>query len=198
MGPGLGFGPRRKTRPGAFIRGNVIAGAGCVLGNSCEYKNCLLLDEVETPHFNYVGDSVLGNRAHLGAGVICSTCASTGNTSFVHLRRGRSRRGFANSARSWATRRRWVATPCSTREPSWARVRSSCPRSSSAGPAGGHDRPARPRCPSFQGRTDPCALSLESRLPAPCTSATTSAPCGRQSRPRRRATASTSSPTTIP
>jgi len=61
-----------EIRPGAFIRGNVIAGKNCVLGNSCEFKNCLLLDGVQVPHFSYVGDSVLGNRAHLGAGVICS------------------------------------------------------------------------------------------------------------------------------
>ncbi|MEO0508699.1 MAG: UDP-N-acetylglucosamine diphosphorylase [Verrucomicrobiota bacterium] len=61
-----------EIRPGAFIRGNVIAGKNCVLGNSCEFKNCLLLDSVQVPHFSYVGDSVLGNRAHLGAGVICS------------------------------------------------------------------------------------------------------------------------------
>ncbi|MFW6286445.1 MAG: UDP-N-acetylglucosamine diphosphorylase [Candidatus Sumerlaeota bacterium] len=61
-----------EIRPGAFIRGNVIVGAGSVLGNACEYKNCLLLEHVETPHYNYVGDSVLGNRAHLGAGAICA------------------------------------------------------------------------------------------------------------------------------
>lgn len=61
-----------EIRPGAYLRGNVIAGRGCVLGNSCEYKNALLLEGVETPHYNYVGDSVLGNRAHLGAGVICA------------------------------------------------------------------------------------------------------------------------------
>lgn len=61
-----------ELRPGVFIRGNVIAGAGCVLGNSCEFKNCLLLDGVQVPHFSYVGDSVLGNQSHLGAGVICS------------------------------------------------------------------------------------------------------------------------------
>ncbi|MCC5840698.1 MAG: UDP-N-acetylglucosamine diphosphorylase [Opitutales bacterium] len=61
-----------EIRPGAYLRGRVIVGRGCVLGNSCEYKNCLLLDEVETAHFNYVGDSILGNRAHLGAGVICA------------------------------------------------------------------------------------------------------------------------------
>ena len=61
-----------ELRPGVFIRGNVIAGANCVLGNSCEFKNCLLLDGVQVPHFSYVGDSVLGNKAHLGAGAICS------------------------------------------------------------------------------------------------------------------------------
>lgn len=61
-----------EVRPNAYIRGNVIVGAGSVLGNSCEYKNCLLLENVETPHYNYVGDSVLGNRAHLGAGAICA------------------------------------------------------------------------------------------------------------------------------
>ncbi|HYD82922.1 MAG TPA: UDP-N-acetylglucosamine diphosphorylase, partial [Opitutus sp.] len=50
----------------------VIVGERCVLGNASEFKNCLLMDRVEVPHFSYVGDSVLGNRAHLGAGVICS------------------------------------------------------------------------------------------------------------------------------
>lgn len=66
------IGPGCELRPGVYIRGNVIAGAGCVMGNSCEFKNSLLLDKVQAPHFNYVGDSVLGNKAHLGAGVICA------------------------------------------------------------------------------------------------------------------------------
>jgi UDP-N-acetylglucosamine diphosphorylase / glucose-1-phosphate thymidylyltransferase / UDP-N-acetylgalactosamine diphosphorylase / glucosamine-1-phosphate N-acetyltransferase / galactosamine-1-phosphate N-acetyltransferase len=66
------IGARTEIRPGAFIRGNVIVGEGCVLGNACEYKNCLLMDDVQTPHYNYVGDSILGNGAHFGAGVICS------------------------------------------------------------------------------------------------------------------------------
>lgn len=66
------IGAQTEIRPGAFIRGNVIVGEGCVLGNSCEFKNCLLLDRVQVPHFSYVGDSILGNRAHLSAGVICS------------------------------------------------------------------------------------------------------------------------------
>ncbi len=66
------IGEGTEVRPGCFIRGDVIIGANCVVGNSCEYKNSLLLDNVQTPHYNYVGDSVLGNKAHLGAGVICA------------------------------------------------------------------------------------------------------------------------------
>ena len=66
------IGPDVEVRPGAFIRHNVIVGKGSCLGNSCEYKNCLLMENVETPHYNYVGDSILGNKAHLGAGVICA------------------------------------------------------------------------------------------------------------------------------
>ncbi len=67
-----------EIRPGAYIRGNVITGAGCVMGNSSEYKNCILLDKVQTPHYNYIGDSVLGNRAHTGAGTICSNLKADG------------------------------------------------------------------------------------------------------------------------
>jgi acetyltransferase-like isoleucine patch superfamily enzyme len=66
------IGPNTRIRPGAYVRGNVIVGEGCVLGNACEFKNCLLMDGVQVPHFSYVGDSILGNGAHLGAGAICS------------------------------------------------------------------------------------------------------------------------------
>ena len=66
------IGAGTDIRPGAYVRGNVIVGAGCVLGNSCEFKNCLLMDGVQVPHFSYVGDSVLGNGAHLAAGVVLS------------------------------------------------------------------------------------------------------------------------------
>ena len=61
-----------QVRSGAYIRENVITGDGCVLGNSCEFKNCVLFDSCEVPHFNYVGDAILGYKAHLGAGVILS------------------------------------------------------------------------------------------------------------------------------
>src|SRR4030095_2306022 len=61
-----------EIRNGAYIRENVIIGSGCVIGNSSEFKNCIVFDECQVPHFNYVGDSILGYRAHLGAGVILS------------------------------------------------------------------------------------------------------------------------------
>ena len=61
-----------KIRSGCYIRENVIVGSGVVLGNSCEFKNCIIFDEAEIPHFSYVGDSVLGYKAHLAAGVILS------------------------------------------------------------------------------------------------------------------------------
>jgi len=66
------IGDGSELRPGVFIRGNVIVGENCVLGNACEFKNAILLNGVQVPHFSYVGDSILGNRTHLGAGAICS------------------------------------------------------------------------------------------------------------------------------
>lgn len=66
------IGKHSVLRPGVFIRGNVIVGESCLLGNSCEFKNALILDGAQIPHFSYVGDSVIGQAAHLGAGVICS------------------------------------------------------------------------------------------------------------------------------
>ena len=61
-----------EIRNGAYIRENVIIGSGCIIGNSCELKNCIVFDEAQIPHFNYVGDSILGYKAHLGAGVVLS------------------------------------------------------------------------------------------------------------------------------
>ena len=59
-------------RPGAYIRGNAIIGKNCVIGNSTEIKNSIIFDYVQIPHYNYVGDSILGYHSHLGAGVILS------------------------------------------------------------------------------------------------------------------------------
>lgn len=67
-----------ELRPGAYIRGNVIIGRNCVIGNSTELKNAVILDKAQIPHYNYVGDSVLGNHAHMGAGSICSNLKADG------------------------------------------------------------------------------------------------------------------------
>ena len=66
------IGDRCQIRAGCYIRENVIVGNDAVLGNSCEFKNCIVFDGAQVPHFNYVGDSILGHRAHLGAGAVLS------------------------------------------------------------------------------------------------------------------------------
>jgi len=66
------IGRNTVVRHGAYVRENVIVGDDCVLGNSCEFKNCLLFNGAQVPHFSYVGDSILGHKAHLGAGSILS------------------------------------------------------------------------------------------------------------------------------
>jgi len=78
------IGSGTEIRPGAFIRGSVITGENCVIGNSTEIKNSILLDKVQVPHYNYVGDSILGNHAHMGAGSICSNLKSDGKNVVVH------------------------------------------------------------------------------------------------------------------
>ena len=78
------IGSNTEIRPGAFIRGCVITGEACVIGNSTEIKNAILLDRVQAPHYNYIGDSILGNGAHTGAGVICSNLKSDGKSVVIH------------------------------------------------------------------------------------------------------------------
>ncbi len=65
-----------EVRPGAFIRGSALVGDNCVVGNSTELKNVILFDNVQVPHYNYVGDSILGYKAHMGAGSITSNVKS--------------------------------------------------------------------------------------------------------------------------
>jgi UDP-N-acetylglucosamine diphosphorylase / glucose-1-phosphate thymidylyltransferase / UDP-N-acetylgalactosamine diphosphorylase / glucosamine-1-phosphate N-acetyltransferase / galactosamine-1-phosphate N-acetyltransferase len=74
-GPAV-IGKNCVIRHNAYIRENVLIGDGCVIGNSSELKNALLFNGAQVPHFNYVGDSILGHKAHLGAGVICSNLKS--------------------------------------------------------------------------------------------------------------------------
>ncbi len=66
------IGAKTEVRPSAFIRGNALIGEGVVVGNSTELKNCILFDGVQVPHYNYVGDSIFGYKAHTGAGSIMS------------------------------------------------------------------------------------------------------------------------------
>jgi UDP-N-acetylglucosamine diphosphorylase / glucose-1-phosphate thymidylyltransferase / UDP-N-acetylgalactosamine diphosphorylase / glucosamine-1-phosphate N-acetyltransferase / galactosamine-1-phosphate N-acetyltransferase len=66
------IGENCQIRSGCYVRENVVVGNGVVMGNSCEFKNSIVFDEAQVPHFNYVGDSILGFKAHLGAGVILS------------------------------------------------------------------------------------------------------------------------------
>ena len=70
------IGPHTEVRHCAFLRGSALVGAGCVVGNSVELKNVILFDGVQTPHYNYVGDSILGYKSHMGAGSITSNVKS--------------------------------------------------------------------------------------------------------------------------
>ena len=70
------IGKGTEVRPGAFIRGKAIVGENCVVGNSTELKNVILFNNVQVPHYNYVGDSILGYKSHMGAGSITSNVKS--------------------------------------------------------------------------------------------------------------------------
>lgn len=70
------IGPNTEVRHCAFVRGSALVGANCVVGNSVELKNVILFDNVQTPHYNYVGDSILGYKSHMGAGSITSNVKS--------------------------------------------------------------------------------------------------------------------------
>jgi len=70
------IGKETEVRPGAFIRGNALVGDGAVVGNSTELKNVILFNKVQVPHYNYVGDSILGYKSHMGAGAITSNVKS--------------------------------------------------------------------------------------------------------------------------
>lgn len=91
-GPAI-IGPNTEIRHGAFIRKNVIIGNGCVIGNSSEVKNALLFDGVQIPHFNYVGDSIIGYKAHLGAGAILSNFRFDGKEISIRIENTKYRTG---------------------------------------------------------------------------------------------------------
>lgn len=78
------IGPETEVRHCAFIRGSALVGSGCVVGNSVELKNVILFDQVQVPHYNYVGDSILGYKAHMGAGSITSNVKSDKSLVVIH------------------------------------------------------------------------------------------------------------------
>ena len=78
------IGAGTEVRHGAFVRGSALVGANCVVGNSVELKNVILFDNVQTPHYNYVGDSILGYKAHMGAGSITSNVKSDKSPVVIH------------------------------------------------------------------------------------------------------------------
>ena len=78
------IGENTEVRHGAFIRGSALVGDGCVVGNSVELKNVILFDGVQVPHYNYVGDSILGYKAHMGAGSITSNVKSDKSLVVIH------------------------------------------------------------------------------------------------------------------
>ena len=78
------IGPNTEVRHCAFIRGSALVGADCVVGNSVELKNVILFDHVQTPHYNYVGDSILGYYSHMGAGSITSNVKADKQLVKVH------------------------------------------------------------------------------------------------------------------
>ena len=83
------IGPETEVRHCAFVRGSALVGANCVVGNSVELKNVILFDNVQTPHYNYVGDSILGYKSHMGAGSITSNVKS--DKTLVVVRDGETR-----------------------------------------------------------------------------------------------------------
>ena len=78
------IGAGTEVRHGAFIRGSALVGENCVVGNSVELKNVILFDNVQVPHYNYVGDSILGYKAHMGAGSITSNVKSDKSLVVIH------------------------------------------------------------------------------------------------------------------
>ncbi|MGO5051347.1 acyltransferase [Lachnospiraceae bacterium LCP25S3_G4] len=92
-GPAI-IGKEAEIRHCAFIRGNAIVGEGAVVGNSTELKNVILFNKVQVPHYNYVGDSVLGYKSHMGAGSITSNVKSDKKLTTIKTTEGRIETGL--------------------------------------------------------------------------------------------------------
>lgn len=92
-GPAI-IGENTQVRPGAFIRGNALVGSEAVVGNSTELKNVILFNRVQVPHYNYVGDSILGFKSHMGAGSITSNVKSDKKLVIVKSAQGNMETGL--------------------------------------------------------------------------------------------------------
>lgn len=79
---------KAEVRQSAFLRGRVIIGEGAVIGNSCEIKNSIIFDGAQVPHFNYIGDTIMGYKAHMGAGAVTSNVKSDKSLVKVHAEDG--------------------------------------------------------------------------------------------------------------
>ena len=111
-GPAI-IGKNAEVRQCAFIRGNAIVGEGAVVGNSTELKNVILFNKVQVPHYNYVGDSILGFKAHMGAGSITSNVKSDKKLVVVKTPKGNIETGIKKVRRPClATRWRLAAARC--------------------------------------------------------------------------------------
>ena len=113
-GPAI-IGPRTQVRPGAFVRGNALVGADCVVGNSTELKNVILFDHVQVPHYNYVGDSVLGYHSHMGAGAITSNVKQDNTHVTIRFQGTVIDTAAGSSAPFWGTLPKSAATACESR-----------------------------------------------------------------------------------
>lgn len=82
------IGAETEVRQCAFLRGNIMIGKHCVIGNSCELKNVVIFDSVQVPHYNYVGDSILGYKSHMGAASLTSNVKSDKKLVVVHAEDG--------------------------------------------------------------------------------------------------------------
>lgn len=101
-----------EVRHGAFIRGNALVGKNCVVGNSVELKNVILFDNVQTPHYNYVGDSILGYKAHMGAGSITSNVKSDKTHVVIKSTEKALKPGEKKSEQCSEILLKWAATAC--------------------------------------------------------------------------------------
>lgn len=95
------IGAYTEVRHCAFIRGSALIGENCVVGNSVELKNVILFDNVQTPHYNYVGDSILGYKSHMGAGSITSNVKSDKTPVVIHNKDEIIETGLKKWGRCW-------------------------------------------------------------------------------------------------